>query len=52
MMGAESGNLYGLFSLGSVVLGIITLIIGSIMMAVANAARDKLVKEAAKAAKR
>ena len=52
MIGTESGNLYGLFSLGSFVLGIVVLIIGAIMMATANAQRDKIMKQMAKAAKK
>ena len=52
MMGDEGGNLYALFSAGSFVLGIVILAIGSIMMATANAQRDKLVKQAARAAKK
>ena len=52
MMGDEGGNLYGLFSLGSFTFGIIIMAIGGIMLATANAQRDKLVKQAAKAAKK
>ncbi|MFM9959724.1 MAG: hypothetical protein ACKV2Q_00665 [Planctomycetaceae bacterium] len=52
MQEAESGNLYGLFSLGSFSLGLVILITGGIMLAVANNARDKFIKESAKAAKK
>jgi hypothetical protein len=51
MMG-ESGNLYGWVSLGSAILGAVVLIIGGIMLATANAKRENLMKEAAKAAKK
>ncbi len=52
MMGDESGNLYALASAGAVVLGIVILAIGGIMLATANAQRDKLLKQLAKAAKK
>ena len=52
MMGDESGNLYALFSVGALVLGIVVLAIGAIMMATANAQRDKIMKQMAKAAKK
>jgi len=52
MMGDESGNLYVLFALGSFALGIVMAVIGGIVLATANAQRDKLIKQMAKAAKK
>jgi hypothetical protein len=48
----ESGNLYGLVAIGSFILGIVVAVIGGILLMLANSKRDKLLKEAAKAAKK
>ena len=48
----ESGTLYKLVALGALVIGVLLLAFGGIMLATANAQRDKLVKQAAKAAKK